>query len=66
MRGKYILSNNLLKRNPFFSKIDVQVVTTDHATHFYEVAEVPVRVYTDQDEWKVSMLGVLTSNAADH
>ncbi|KAB5574887.1 hypothetical protein PHYPO_G00214290 [Pangasianodon hypophthalmus] len=33
--------------------IDVRVVTTDHATHFYKVAEVPVRVYTDKDEWEM-------------
>ncbi|XP_062860756.1 phosphopantothenoylcysteine decarboxylase [Trichomycterus rosablanca] len=31
--------------------VDVRVVTTDHATHFYDVAEIPVRVYTDKDEW---------------
>lgn len=31
--------------------IDVRVVTTDHATHFYDLAEVPVHVYTDKDEW---------------
>lgn len=33
--------------------VDVRVVTTDHATHFYNVAEVPVRVYTDSDEWEM-------------
>ncbi|NP_001187962.1 phosphopantothenoylcysteine decarboxylase [Ictalurus punctatus] len=33
--------------------IEVRVVTTDHATHFYKVAEVPVRVYTDNDEWEM-------------
>lgn len=33
--------------------IEVRVVTTDHATHFYKVAEVPVRVYTDKDEWEM-------------
>ncbi|KAI5623972.1 phosphopantothenoylcysteine decarboxylase [Silurus asotus] len=33
--------------------IDVQVVTTDHATHFYNAAEVPVRIYTDKDEWEM-------------
>ncbi|KAK2858230.1 hypothetical protein Q7C36_006149 [Tachysurus vachellii] len=33
--------------------IDVRVVTTDHATHFYNVAEVPVHVYTDKDEWEI-------------
>ncbi|XP_072551804.1 phosphopantothenoylcysteine decarboxylase [Salminus brasiliensis] len=31
--------------------VDVRVVTTDHATHFYDLAEVPVRVYTDKNEW---------------
>ncbi|XP_051953497.1 phosphopantothenoylcysteine decarboxylase [Xyrauchen texanus] len=33
--------------------VDVRVVTTDHATHFYDFAEVPVRVYTDKDEWEM-------------
>ncbi|KAK3570741.1 hypothetical protein QTP86_025382, partial [Hemibagrus guttatus] len=33
--------------------IDVRVVTTDHATHFYNVGEVPVPVYTDKDEWEM-------------
>lgn len=32
----------------------MRVVTTDHATHFYDINEVPVRVYTDKDEWEVS------------
>lgn len=35
-------------------QVDVRVVTTDHATHFYDINEVPVRVYTDKDEWEVS------------
>ncbi|XP_051513088.1 phosphopantothenoylcysteine decarboxylase [Myxocyprinus asiaticus] len=33
--------------------VDVRVVTTDHATHFYDFAEVPVPVYTDKDEWEM-------------
>ncbi|TSX16995.1 Phosphopantothenoylcysteine decarboxylase [Bagarius yarrelli] len=33
--------------------VDVRVVTTDHASHFYNVPEVPVRVYTDRDEWEM-------------
>ncbi|XP_026143233.1 phosphopantothenoylcysteine decarboxylase-like [Carassius auratus] len=33
--------------------VDVRVVTTDHATHFYDISEVPVRVYTDKDEWEM-------------
>ncbi|XP_026086372.1 phosphopantothenoylcysteine decarboxylase-like isoform X1 [Carassius auratus] len=33
--------------------VEVRVVTTDHATHFYDINEVPVRVYTDKDEWEM-------------
>uniref|UniRef100_A0A8C1BKX4 Phosphopantothenoylcysteine decarboxylase n=2 Tax=Cyprinus carpio TaxID=7962 RepID=A0A8C1BKX4_CYPCA len=33
--------------------VEVRVVTTDHATHFYDISEVPVRVYTDKDEWEM-------------
>ncbi|KAG7473363.1 hypothetical protein MATL_G00095060 [Megalops atlanticus] len=32
--------------------VEVRVVTTEHATHFYSPAEVPVRIYTDKDEWE--------------
>ncbi|KAL7878761.1 hypothetical protein AOLI_G00097350 [Acnodon oligacanthus] len=34
-------------------EIDVRVVTTNQATHFYNTAAVPVRVYTDADEWEM-------------
>jgi len=30
------------------------VVTTEHATHFYDISEVSVCVYRDKDEWEVS------------
>ncbi|XP_066541071.1 phosphopantothenoylcysteine decarboxylase isoform X3 [Hoplias malabaricus] len=33
--------------------IDVRVVTTERATHFYNTADVPVHVYRDQDEWEM-------------
>lgn len=33
--------------------VDVRVVTTDHATHFYDISEVPVCVYRDKDEWEM-------------
>lgn len=33
--------------------VDVQVVTTDHATHFFSAEEIPVRVYSDKDEWQL-------------
>ncbi|KAI7802506.1 phosphopantothenoylcysteine decarboxylase isoform X1 [Triplophysa rosa] len=36
-----------------FPEVDVRVVTTDHATHFYDISEVPVRAYTDKDEWEM-------------
>lgn len=33
--------------------VDVRVVTTEHAKHFYNPAEVSVRIYSDKDEWEV-------------
>ncbi|KAK1785638.1 hypothetical protein P4O66_018274 [Electrophorus voltai] len=33
--------------------VDVRVITTNSATHFYNIAEIPVRVYTDKDEWEM-------------
>ncbi|XP_029289483.1 phosphopantothenoylcysteine decarboxylase [Cottoperca gobio] len=33
--------------------VDVRVVTTDHAKHFYNPAEVSVRIYNDKDEWEL-------------
>lgn len=34
-------------------KVDIRVVTTEHAKHFYNPAEVSVKVYDDKDEWEV-------------
>lgn len=33
--------------------VDVRVVTTEHATHFFKPAEVPVKIYSDKDEWEL-------------
>ncbi|XP_029991967.1 phosphopantothenoylcysteine decarboxylase [Sphaeramia orbicularis] len=33
--------------------VDVKVVTTEHAKHFYNRAEVSVKVYSDKDEWEL-------------
>ncbi|XP_024859501.1 phosphopantothenoylcysteine decarboxylase isoform X2 [Kryptolebias marmoratus] len=33
--------------------VDVRVVTTDHAKHFYNPAEVSVKIYSDMDEWEL-------------
>lgn len=33
--------------------VDVQVVATDHATHFFSPEEIPVRIYSDKDEWQM-------------
>ncbi|XP_008275051.1 phosphopantothenoylcysteine decarboxylase [Stegastes partitus] len=33
--------------------VDVRVVTTEHAKHFYNPAEVSVKIYTDKDEWEL-------------
>lgn len=29
------------------------MVTTEHARHFYNPEEVPVKIYSDKDEWEV-------------
>ncbi|KAM6925861.1 phosphopantothenoylcysteine decarboxylase isoform 1-T2 [Lycodopsis pacificus] len=33
--------------------MDVRVVTTEHAKHFYNSAEVSVKIYSDMDEWEL-------------
>ncbi|XP_047452152.1 phosphopantothenoylcysteine decarboxylase [Mugil cephalus] len=33
--------------------VDVRVVTTEHAKHFYNPAEVSVKIYSDEDEWEL-------------
>ncbi|XP_077372911.1 phosphopantothenoylcysteine decarboxylase isoform X2 [Festucalex cinctus] len=33
--------------------VDVRVVTTEHALHFYNPEEVSVKVYSDKDEWEM-------------
>ncbi|KAM4619538.1 phosphopantothenoylcysteine decarboxylase [Polymixia lowei] len=33
--------------------VDVRVVTTEHAMHFYNPAEIAVKVYSDKDEWEL-------------
>ncbi|XP_033940478.1 phosphopantothenoylcysteine decarboxylase isoform X1 [Gymnodraco acuticeps] len=35
------------------SGVDIRVVTTEHAKHFYNPAEVSVKVYDDKDEWEL-------------
>ncbi|XP_044213751.1 phosphopantothenoylcysteine decarboxylase isoform X1 [Thunnus albacares] len=35
------------------SQVDVRVVTTEHAKHFYDPAEVSVKIYSDKDEWEM-------------
>lgn len=43
-------------------QVDVRVVSTEHAKHFYDTTEVPVRVYGDQDEWQVIHNEVINSD----
>ncbi|KAI1904432.1 hypothetical protein AGOR_G00005590 [Albula goreensis] len=43
----------LVSRLLELSGVEVQVVTTDHATHFFNPEEVPVRIYSDKDEWQL-------------
>ncbi|XP_022045958.1 phosphopantothenoylcysteine decarboxylase [Acanthochromis polyacanthus] len=33
--------------------VDVRVVTTEKAKHFYNAADVSVKIYTDKDEWEL-------------
>nr|XP_043870398.1 phosphopantothenoylcysteine decarboxylase-like [Solea senegalensis] len=33
--------------------VDVRVISTEHAKHFYNPAEVSVKIYTDKDEWEM-------------
>ncbi|XP_025026223.1 phosphopantothenoylcysteine decarboxylase isoform X3 [Python bivittatus] len=33
--------------------LEVQVVTTENAKHFYNPEEIPVRIYSDSDEWQM-------------
>ncbi|XP_071354361.1 phosphopantothenoylcysteine decarboxylase [Trachinotus anak] len=35
------------------SGVDVRVITTEHAKHFYNPAEVSVKIYSDKDEWEM-------------
>ncbi|XP_048829003.1 phosphopantothenoylcysteine decarboxylase isoform X3 [Brienomyrus brachyistius] len=45
--------------------VEVQVVTTDHATHFYKPEQIPVRIYTDRDEWQVPMISKMWTQRSD-
>ncbi|XP_051917365.1 phosphopantothenoylcysteine decarboxylase isoform X2 [Hippocampus zosterae] len=36
-----------------FPGVDVRVVTTQHAQHFYNPEDVSVKVYSDKDEWEL-------------
>ncbi|XP_054893780.1 phosphopantothenoylcysteine decarboxylase [Poeciliopsis prolifica] len=33
--------------------VDVRVITTEHAKHFYNPSDVSVKIYTDKDEWEL-------------
>ncbi|XP_072881864.1 phosphopantothenoylcysteine decarboxylase isoform X1 [Hemitrygon akajei] len=33
--------------------VEVKVVTTEHAKHFYESKDVPAKIYSDLDEWEM-------------
>ncbi|XP_075016588.1 phosphopantothenoylcysteine decarboxylase isoform X1 [Calonectris borealis] len=34
-------------------KLEVKVVTTERAKHFYNAQEIPVTLYSDEDEWEL-------------
>ncbi|XP_067056441.1 phosphopantothenoylcysteine decarboxylase-like isoform X2 [Acropora muricata] len=33
-------------------KPNIQVIATDHSTHFFDEEKIPVKVYRDRDEWE--------------
>ncbi|XP_077566600.1 phosphopantothenoylcysteine decarboxylase-like [Stigmatopora nigra] len=44
---------NLVSELLLLPGVDVRVVTTEHAQHFYNPEEVPAKVYSDKDEWEM-------------
>ncbi|XP_065545099.1 phosphopantothenoylcysteine decarboxylase isoform X3 [Lathamus discolor] len=36
--------------------LEVKVVTTERAKHFYSVQEIPVTLYSDEDEWQTCVI----------
>nr|XP_006629029.2 PREDICTED: phosphopantothenoylcysteine decarboxylase [Lepisosteus oculatus] len=34
-------------------RVEVRVVTTDHAKHFYKTEDLEVQIYSDKDEWEM-------------
>ncbi|XP_067829744.1 phosphopantothenoylcysteine decarboxylase isoform X2 [Heptranchias perlo] len=34
-------------------EVEVKVVTTEHAKHFYDSKDVPAKIYSDSDEWEM-------------
>ncbi|XP_062468194.1 phosphopantothenoylcysteine decarboxylase isoform X2 [Pezoporus occidentalis] len=38
------------------TELEVKVVTTERAKHFYNVQEIPVTLYSDEDEWKTCVI----------
>uniref|UniRef100_UPI00398E3FDC phosphopantothenoylcysteine decarboxylase isoform X2 n=1 Tax=Pristiophorus japonicus TaxID=55135 RepID=UPI00398E3FDC len=37
-------------------QVEVKVVTTEHAKHFYDSKDVPAKIYSDSDEWETSVV----------
>ncbi|XP_078056244.1 phosphopantothenoylcysteine decarboxylase isoform X2 [Mustelus asterias] len=35
------------------AQVEVIVVTTEHAKHFYDSKDVPAKIYSDSDEWEM-------------
>ncbi|PSN44381.1 Phosphopantothenoylcysteine decarboxylase [Blattella germanica] len=48
-----LLLKSLLEESDLPWKVQVQVIVTEHAKHFYTSADIPsnVPVFSDQDEW---------------
>jgi len=36
------------------SQPNIQVIATDHSTHFFDEEKIPVKVYRDRHEWEVN------------
>ncbi|KAK2842319.1 hypothetical protein Q5P01_012519 [Channa striata] len=43
----------LVSQLRLLSGVDIRVVTTEHAKHFYNAEEVSAKIYGDKDEWKL-------------
>ncbi|XP_067358737.1 phosphopantothenoylcysteine decarboxylase isoform X2 [Channa argus] len=46
----------LVSQLRLLSGVDIRVVTTEYAKHFYNPEEVSTKIYSDKDEWKTCVV----------